>query len=420
MGAAPEAEAGRHLRHNVLALGADLGLFMVGLSFASQSTLLPAFMAHLGAPNLAIGAIDSVMTVGWFLPALFVASHTETLARKLPFVLRWTVWERVPLGALGLVAFFLADRAPALAQAAVLFLLFVMTGVGGILMPAWMDIVGRSIPTTLRGRFFAGAHVLGSAGGLLGGLATTYILAALPAPGCYGACFLIGFVFMALSFVALASVREPPAATAASDPASLARYLGRIPPLLWRDRNLSWFLVARACAAFAMMAGAFYTVYALQAWQAPAWQVGVFTAVLLLGRTVSSIVLGWLADSAGHRLVIIIGVASTIAANALALGAPSVPAFTVVFALISVHFAAVNVSWLPVLLEFAPTVQERPTYVGIGNTAFAPAAFAAPLLAGAMADAFGFRSIFITALVFGGIALTVLARVRDPRHAGRS
>ena len=91
MGTAPEAEAGRHLRHNVLALGADLGLFMVGLSFASQSTLLPAFMAHLGAPNLAIGAIDSVMTVGWFLPALFVASHTETLARKLPFVLRWTV-----------------------------------------------------------------------------------------------------------------------------------------------------------------------------------------------------------------------------------------------------------------------------------------------------------------------------------------
>ena len=35
-------------------------------------------------------------------------------------------------------------------------------------MPAWMDIVGRAIPTTLRGRFFGVANVLGSAGGLVG------------------------------------------------------------------------------------------------------------------------------------------------------------------------------------------------------------------------------------------------------------
>src|SRR5205807_8984855 len=41
-------------------------------------------------------ALPILMTVGWFLPPLFAAAHTERLPRKLPFVLKWTGWERVP------------------------------------------------------------------------------------------------------------------------------------------------------------------------------------------------------------------------------------------------------------------------------------------------------------------------------------
>src|SRR5213076_2867576 len=141
----------RVLRRNALALGADYGLFMVGLSFASQATILPAFAAHLGAPSVVIGVIPAVMTLGWFLPSLFAAGHTEALSRKLPFVLRYTVWERVPFLVLALAAFVAAERAPALVLGVLLTLLLVITGVGGVLMPAWMDVVGRAIPVTLRG-----------------------------------------------------------------------------------------------------------------------------------------------------------------------------------------------------------------------------------------------------------------------------
>jgi len=409
--------ARRHLRRNLLALGADLGLFLVGLSFASQSTILPAFVAYLGAPNVVVGAIPAVMTAGWFLPSLFVAGHTQSLPRKLPFVLRYTIWERLPLGGLALVAFFLANRAPALAQALVLLLLLVLTAVGGALMPAWLDVVGRCIPMTLRGRFFAAANVLGSVGGLGGGVATTYILAALPAPTGYGVCFLGGAVFMALSFAALAATREPPAAAPAGAP--LTAHLRRIPGLLREDPNLAWFLLARGVAAFGAMASGFYTVYALRAWAAPAWEVGVFTTALLLGQTAGNLVLGSIADRAGHRLVIIVGVVASIAANLMALLTASLEAFTAVFLAYGVQVAAVNVSWLPVLLEFAPRSDLRPTYVGLGNTFLAPATVAAPLLAGVAADALGFGWIFAASALFGLIALGLLiGRVRDPRHAG--
>jgi hypothetical protein len=81
----------RNLRHNLLALGTDYAAFRVGQSFASESTILPAFATYLGAPNLAIGAIPAVSTLGWFLPPLFAAGYTQSLPRKLPFVLRYTL-----------------------------------------------------------------------------------------------------------------------------------------------------------------------------------------------------------------------------------------------------------------------------------------------------------------------------------------
>ena len=44
------AGTSRDLRHNLVALGADHGLFIVGLSFVSTATIIPAFAAGLGAP----------------------------------------------------------------------------------------------------------------------------------------------------------------------------------------------------------------------------------------------------------------------------------------------------------------------------------------------------------------------------------
>ena len=50
-------------------------------------------------------------------------------------------------------------------------------------------------------------------------------------------------------------------------------------------------------------------------------------------------------------------------------------------------------------------------------TLLTPVAFGAPLIAGMMADAFGFRAVFATAAVGAMVALALLmARVQEPRH----
>jgi len=165
------------------------------------------------------------------------------------------------------------------------------------------------------------------------------------------------------------------------------------------------------------MASGFYTVYALRHYAAPDWAVGVFTTALLAGQMTGNAALGALADRAGHLAPLAIGAGALLLANVGALLVPSLELFVVVFALQGVHLAAVNVSGLSVLLEFAPSPAARPTYVGLGTTLLTPVAFGGPLIAGVMADALGFPAVFVMAALgsLAGLAL-LLGRVREPRH----
>jgi len=405
------------LRHNVVALGADYGLFLVAMSFASPATVLPAFAASLGAPNVIIGAIPAVMTLGWFLPPLFAAAHTESLDRKLPFVLRYTIWERVPFAVLAAAAMWLAPAWPALTLALLLATLVAVAGVGGALTPAWMDIVGRAVPVTMRGRFFAFTAVTAAIAGLAGSALTTEILARVPTPASYALCFLCATLCMFGSMAALMCVREPAASAPPAARPALRVYLRRVPTLLRDDRNLRWFLVVRWLSIVGSMASGFYAVHALRAWAAPAATVGVFTALFLTGSIVGLLALGWIADRAGFRVVIMAGIAAALGANIVALAAPSLAAFGAVFVLAGLQEAAVRVAYPTVLLEFSPRPEAQPLYMGVGNTALTPIAFAAPIAAGLLADRAGFAAVFVTATVASGLALATIAlRVREPRR----
>ena len=78
-----------HLRHNVVALGADYGLFLVAMSFASPSTILPAFAASL-ARQRRHRRHPAVRTLGWFLPRC-LRPRTPRRGPEAAVVLRYTI-----------------------------------------------------------------------------------------------------------------------------------------------------------------------------------------------------------------------------------------------------------------------------------------------------------------------------------------
>src|SRR5207247_4871443 len=135
----------------------------------------------------------------------------------------------------------MAERAPGATLAVLLGMLLAVTGVGGLLMPAWMDLIGRAIPVTMRGRFFAVSSVAASVAGLGASAVAADLLAAYRPAVAYALCFLCGTACLLVSFVALVVVREPAAAA-----------------LLRRDPNFAWYLTARALRSVVRIGAAFY------------------------------------------------------------------------------------------------------------------------------------------------------------------
>lgn len=78
------------------------------------------------------------------------------------------------------MAFFLASSTSAVALAVTLIL--VITAVGGALMPAWMDVLGRTVPVQVRGRFFGVATIIRNTGVVIGGFGTGWNLGTIATP----------------------------------------------------------------------------------------------------------------------------------------------------------------------------------------------------------------------------------------------
>ena len=410
-----ERYANRNLRWNLTTQTAEITLFLTGIAFASPVTVLPAFAERLGASNTLIGLIPAGQTVGWTLPGIFAANQSEQLSRKLPFLLRLTILERLPFMAIAIVAFFLAQSSPGLTLLILLCGLTVMWLIGGLLLPAWLSMMAQIVPIRIRGRFFAWSGVLGASLGLGASAVVGYVLDNFPYPFGYVICLAAASAVLWIGLIFFRLIREPAAVTKPPFVSS-RQYFARLPSIL-RDANLSWYLFATAIASIGTMANGFFTVYALVNLGASEWQVGAFNFVLLAGQIACSILFGQLADRHGHKLIIVLGAVSLVLANLAAIFAEQ-QSWLIYLAFVGVggSLASIFVSAFNIMLEFAPASQQ-PTYVAIGGLTRAPALIAAPIVGGLIADASGFHPVFIIAAVTSALgALMIATLVRDPRR----
>src|SRR5690242_19242432 len=130
-----EAYVERNWRWNFIINICDVGFFNVSMGVASASTILPLFVRQLYDAPWLIGLIPAILALGYGLPGLFAANQAERMERKLPFVAKVTIGERVPYLFLAIMTFFFAQTNPMLVLVSVYIALAVMSGTGGVLTP---------------------------------------------------------------------------------------------------------------------------------------------------------------------------------------------------------------------------------------------------------------------------------------------
>jgi MFS family permease len=86
-----------------------------------------------------------------------------------------------------------------------------------------------------------------------------------------------------------------------------------------------------------------------------------------------------------------IGMIAAAVSAGVAIWAPSVGWYYIVYALAGIANVAVWTIAMAMILEFGEE-QEKPAYIGLSNTLIAPTAFIIPLLAGWLADYAGYSA----------------------------
>ncbi|MEM7034581.1 MAG: MFS transporter [Chloroflexota bacterium] len=409
------AAQARNFRWNFFFNAIDVTFFMGAISLLSATTILPLFVSKLSDSTIPITIVAMLAQGGFLLPQILSANFIEQLDHKKPVVVNLGfLTERLPaiLLVLAPLAAFWSPFA-ALILFLVLYAWFLLGG--GVVTPAWQDMVARCFPVQWRGRFFGSTMFLGTLYGI--GIATAggIILDSVLFPLNFAILFGIAGLSIIVSWFFLAQVREPIEAVNVPE-RSTRQYLAELPALLKADHNFRNYLIARFVMALAEMGSGYLTVAALQVWAISDSLVAAFTTATLLGQTCASLLMGFLADRYGHRLSLEIACFSSALAFGIAWLAPDPTWYLAVFFLLGVFMGARIVSGMMVVLEFC-TPEKRPTYVGIANTLSGIGSIIAPLIGAALLIG-GYSWSFVGSLLASVVALFLFRfLVIEPRFA---
>lgn len=411
-----EAEVERNYRHNYIVNFLDGTFFWLGFNFIAWRTILPLYVSHYTDSKLALGLLATIGATGWLLPQLFTSNWVQRLPRKKVVPVRLGLFtERLPVILL-VPASLLSSYSPSLALL-LFFVLFAWFMIGaGVVAVGWQDMIAKIFPVNRRGRFFGMTNFSGTATGLFGAALAAWLLDYYGFPYNYTICFAFAGLFIFISWLWLSQTREPPQVS--KEPVVAQReYLKHLPRILRGDLNFRRFLISQIVISMGGMAAGFLTVYAVQRWQLPEGQAGIYTVSMLVGQAIGNLIFGPLADRKGHKLVLELSTLLGILSVGIASIAPYSVWFLLVFAFAGVSNAGVILSGIMIIFEFSPA-EIRPTYIGLNNTLVGIAAALTPLLGAWLASTLGYQALFVVAFAFGVVGYILLRwTVREPREA---
>ena len=414
-------EAAGYARRN-FRLGVSNGV-LLGLvdGLISPTIVLALFINHLGAPNFMVGLLPAIVSGGWFLPQLFIASRVQGQRHVMYWYRRTAISRSICMAILSIAAFLLAEYPGILL--AVFFLLYSVYSLsGGISGIPWLEMVSKMIAPRRRGTFFSLRSFWGSVLALLAsGLLAAILSERLPGmtfPYNFAVLFCIVTLLVTAGYASWMAMREPTAVETAP-PITIRALLRRGIELVRTEREYRAFMVVRILLALATISDPFYAVFAKTVLGAPVEIVGLYVAASSAASLASNFVWGPMGDRATNRTLM----AATVVAVAVvplsalllpmlsAVAAPNVVStlFALVFVFAGLAAGSARILNNNMLLSIAPAA-ERATYIGFLNTVLGLVTFVPPL-GGALVDIVGFPALFAFSLLLAGGAMLATTRM---------
>jgi MFS family permease len=404
------------IRRNILFQSLDSGIFMMGMVFFHQMTIMVAFIKNLYDSPLIIGLIPALLVIGFNLPGLIATHLAERHVIRKKFIRVFGALQRLSILFMALSTFLLKPFGPYVTVTFVLVFYFGFSFFGGIGTPAWLDFSAKTIPVNYRARTNSLRALLAGTGGILLPLLINYFLTEYEYPDNYRLCFLSGFILLIISFACFLAIKETDKSPIIPK-RRFKLYMGSLIDILKRDKNFRRFLLTQSVLSVSECGPAFYAFYALDLLKVNDSTVVIYTLMFNIGLSLFGIINGFIGDKAGNLKVLQIGAFSTLVSLILVIFWPTHFVFFIIFFLAGVSYNARLNSFQVFITEFGND-EDRIRYSALSSTISATLFGLSPLLGGIILSIklISYTLLFsIGAICSAAALLLFLFFVKDPR-----
>lgn len=391
--------------------------FQAGSAAVDSATIMSALVFQLTGSPIAVGAVSTILRLGWLLPQLFVGYIAGRGGSSMPFYAIGAFGRTVAIAMLALVLWIgaTAGWSYGLIGGVCLGLWVLYAFLSGIVGVPYNDIVARSVPSKLRSRllsirFFGGGFfAIGVA------VLADSLVRKLDFPLSYAAVFGIAAVLMLLSSIVFTVMGETKQVVSPNAPTSFQEYLHEGFLVFQNDPVFRRFVFAQWCGGAVLLAAPFYII-AATAFGVSLENVALLLGVQTAGALAANPLWGWWGDKRG-KLSLMRGIAIARLAPPLVvwiLLVTPVPSTSILAILLVVFFVlgalanGLTIAVIGLLMEISPD-ERRPAYSGYFNALTAPA-FVLPFVGGFAIVSFGIWIVFAISLVAAVGQITFLAR----------
>ena len=395
----------------------DVGFYIMAMNMVSLAVVIPALARKLDAPPLLIAFLPSIQMIGSTVPQLFSAFYIERLVRVKPQGVYFGFLQRLPwVGIAVLLPLWALNHPQRLLLAFVLLFAFSYLCIG-ISKPAWGELIAKSIPTRVRGRFMGYLNLLGAVVGLVGSFFVAGILADTTRPwqDRYALLFGGASVLLFVSWGFFLANKEPLLPPHPPAHRSIWHHLRALPALLRSDRGFSRYILAALLAHTNTLGQAFLLLYVLRDRALADAEAGTFAISSAMGSVSASLLLGWVGDRFGYKRVMVLALALYAMSMGVVLGTSSVASAHLAFFGLMFNWVGINMVSTNLVFEFAPK-GKRPTYLGVASTLMTPVLLLSSLGGGLVAARlWGYEAILGVSALCALVGLGVIIGLRDPR-----
>jgi hypothetical protein len=389
---------------------------MGGTAFLSAESVMPKMVQSLGGAAWIIAIMPVLMQSASLCAGVFVAPRVERLHRFKPWVLTFGLLQRLPYLITGLLLMFARNMDGVLLPVVVLtpMITGILTGINSV---AWLEMVTRMLPARVRPAGWSARYILQAVIALAAGSVIHQTLTYFPGRTGYAWLHLMTFSLLLLSWCAQLPMKEPPHPhpPAERSPLPYRKYLRTLPGLVFSQKHLFKFVLARFTGTGYLMLVSFLTIHALNVTGRPEADEGHFVSWQAVGTVLGSLLAAWLGYRSGGKVLLQASRVMCILLCIWVSTTGSFPGFLVGYFVLGFGLFLDRVGDLTLAAELCP-LERRSTYQAVLNFCNAFSFLLATSFGGVVyAATHSFQAVAIAAGVFATMSMAILHFIPEPR-----